>query len=255
VITVDATGDVAFTSGRIRSVTAGPFPAAPNPHRERHEMSTLDNEKVVALLDYLYEDEKVKDEAPIQKLISDGRPPEQIGHAALNEMFAEAYLPIHRDIGNLMYLLSRVRNVKTAVEFGTSFAVSTIYLAAAVKDNGGGKVIGTEVMPGKIEIANRNIAQAGLSEYVEIREGDAVQTLANLEGPIDLLLLDAWKDDNLTILKMLEPVLAPNALVLGDDVSLARWLWEPYLEHVNGPDYHTIELPIGDGLVLSTRLF
>jgi hypothetical protein len=53
---------------------------------------------------------------------------------------------------------------------------------------------------------------------------------------------------------MLEPVLAPNALVLGDDVNLARWLWEPYLEHVNGPDYFTVELPIGDGLVLSTRL-
>ncbi|MEW2087489.1 class I SAM-dependent methyltransferase [Streptomyces sp. NPDC005283] len=217
-------------------------------------MTTLDNDNVSALLDRLYEDEQVKDAAPIQKLIADGRPPEQIGHEALNEMFEEAYLPIHRDVGNLMYLLCRTRNVKRAVEFGTSFAVSTIYLAAAVKDNGGGQVIGTEVMPSKIEVANRNIAEAGLTEYVEIREGDALKTLADLEGPIDLLLLDAWKDDNLTVLKMLEPVLAPNALVLGDDVSLARWLWEPYLEHVNGPDYHTVELPIGDGLVLSTRL-
>ncbi|MFG3349993.1 O-methyltransferase [Streptomyces sp. NPDC048018] len=217
-------------------------------------MSTLKNENVSALLDRLYEDEKVKDADPIQKLIADGRPPEQIGHEALNEMFAEAYLPVHRDIGNLMYLLCRNRNVRTAVEFGTSFAVSTIYLAAGVKDNGGGKVIGTEVMPSKIEVAQRNIAEAGLTEYVEIREGDALKTLADLEGPIDLLLLDAWKDDNLTVLKMLEPVLAPNALVLGDDVNLARWLWEPYLEHVNGPDYATVELPIGDGLVLSTRL-
>lgn len=217
-------------------------------------MTTLDNENVVALLNRLYEDEKVKDAAPIQKLISDGRPPEQIGHEALNEMFEEAYLPIHRDIGNLMYLLCRNRKVTRAVEFGTSFAVSTIYLAAAVKDNGGGQVIGTEMMPSKIKVANRNIAEAGLTEYVEIREGDAMKTLADLEGPIDLLLLDAWKDDNLTVLKMLEPVLAPNALVLGDDVSLARWLWEPYLNHVNGPEYHTVELPIGDGLVLSTRL-
>jgi predicted O-methyltransferase YrrM len=217
-------------------------------------MTTLNDANVSALLDRLYEDEKVKDAEPIQKLIADGRPPEQIGHEALNEMFAEAYLPVHRDIGNLMYLLCRNRGVRRAVEFGTSFAVSTIYLAAAVKDNGGGLVIGTEVMPAKAEVAHRNIAEAELSEYVEIREGDALQTLKDLEGPIDLLLLDAWKDDNLTVLKMLEPVLAPNALVLGDDVNLARWLWEPYLEHVNGPDYFTVELPIGDGLVLSTRL-
>jgi predicted O-methyltransferase YrrM len=217
-------------------------------------MTTLSSDRVSAVLEKLYEDEKEKDKEPIAKLIADGRPPEAIGHEALNEMFAEAYLPVHREVGDLLYLLARSNKAKLIVEFGTSFAISTIFFASAVRDNGGGQVIGTELMPNKVKVARENVAEAGLDDLVDIREGDAVQTLADLEGPIDILLLDAWKDQNLDILKQLEPVLAPNAIVIGDDVNLARWLWKPYLEYVSGPSWHSIELPIGDGVVISQRV-
>lgn len=90
------------------------------------------------------------------------------------------------------------------VEFGTSFGISTIYLAKAAKDNGG-KVISTEYMPHKVKIARQNIEEAGLSEYADIWEGDARETLRNINEPIDFVLLDGWPDLVFPIFKLLEP--------------------------------------------------
>ena len=78
------------------------------------------------------------------------------------------------------------------VEVGTSHGVSTLYLAAAVRDNGGGVVIGTEHEAEKAKAARANFAAAGLAEFIELREGDLRETLKSLEGPIDFVLVDIW---------------------------------------------------------------
>lgn len=92
------------------------------------------------------------------------------------------------------------------MEYGTSFEISTLRLAAALKDNGGGRLIGTEFEPSKVKRARENLTAAGLSDLVEIREGDAFQTLAHdLPDRIDFLLLDGIKTLYLKVLALLEP--------------------------------------------------
>jgi predicted O-methyltransferase YrrM len=68
------------------------------------------------------------------------------------------------------------------VEFTTSVGMSTLYFAAAMRDNGGGCVIGSELVPAKVATAKRNLSEAGLAAYAEIREGDARQMLRDLGG-------------------------------------------------------------------------
>jgi predicted O-methyltransferase YrrM len=110
--------------------------------------------------------------------------------------------------------------VRCAVEFGTSFGVSTIYLAAAIRDAGkGGRVIGTELVPEKVTAAKNNIAAAGLTSQVEIREGDARTTLCDLSAPVDLLLLDGWPALAMDVLQVVEPRLADGALVIVDNIG------------------------------------
>lgn len=132
----------------------------------------------------------------------------------------ELFLPVSQETGKLLYLLARSSNAKAIVEYGTSFGISTIHLAAAVKDNGGGKVIGSEFEPGKVARAKENLAAAGLSELVDIREGDALETLAqNLPAQIDLVLLDGAKILYSKILSLVEPRLKIGALVVADNAD------------------------------------
>src|ERR1700749_3182445 len=102
-------------------------------------------------------------------------------------------------------MLARAAKARTIVEFGTSFGISTLHLAAALTDKGGGRPIRTGVEPSKVARARENLAAAGLSDLVEIREGDALETLArDLPEAIDLVLLDGAKPLYSPILSLLE---------------------------------------------------
>ena len=103
-------------------------------------------------------------------------------------------MPVSRNTGALLYMLARGNGARAIVEFGTSFGLSTVHLAAALRDNGGGKLIGTELESNKLAYARANLEAAGLADLVDIREGDALQTLArDLPDTVDLLLLDGHK--------------------------------------------------------------
>ena len=131
-----------------------------------------------------------------------------------------SYLAVSEQTGKLLYLLARASKARHIVEYGTSFGVSTLHLAAAVKDNGGGRVIGSEFETEKVMAARANAAAAGLSELVEIREGDALETLArDLPERIDLVLLDGAKVLYPQVLALLEPRLAPAALIVADNAD------------------------------------
>jgi 16S rRNA C967 or C1407 C5-methylase (RsmB/RsmF family) len=120
-----------------------------------------------------------------------GRKPSVAEEAARTK---DLYIPLSREAGTFAYLVARSLGAKRVVEFGTSFGISTIYLAAAMRDNGGGLVAGSEIEPSKIRRARENVAAAGLSEYVQIREGDAQETLRDPGGVVDLALLDGIAD-------------------------------------------------------------
>jgi len=134
--------------------------------------------------------------------------------------FEHAYLPISKKQGEAIRELI-VQNVcKNVVEFGTSFGISTIYLADAVRQTGG-KVITTELLESKAIRAKKNISEAGLSDYVEVRVGDAMKTLKGHTVPIDFLFLDGWKDLYLPLFQMLEPQFHAGTLIYADNMDMA----------------------------------
>jgi predicted O-methyltransferase YrrM len=172
------------------------------------------------------------------------------------ERLRDLYVPVSRKQGELLYLVARSLRAKRIVEFGTSFGISATYLAAAVKDNGGGVVIGSELEPTKVATARRNLEEAGLSELVEIREGDAQETLGDPGGIIDMVLLDGYKKLYLPMLKMLAPHLRQGAVVLADNIFTFRRALAPYVSYVHNPDngFFSVTLFLGDGTEYSVRL-
>jgi len=163
----------------------------------------------------------------------------------------EHALPVSPETGTLLYMLARATRATTIVEFGTSFGISTLHLAAALRDNGGGRLITTEFEPSKAARARANLAAGGVADLVELREGDALQTLAaGLPEAIDLLLLDGAKSLYPEILALVESRLRPGALVIADNAEYSP----DYLEHVRAPAHGYLSTPFADDVELSIRL-
>jgi predicted O-methyltransferase YrrM len=164
------------------------------------------------------------------------------------------FMAVAPEVGRLIYLLVRSRRPARVVEFGTSFGLSTIHIAAALRDNGFGHLVTTEQSASKASRAAQHLTEAGLSDLVEIRHGDAFQTLSSIER-IDVLLLDGWKPLYLPLLKQLEPAFSGGCLVIADDVICMSEKLAPYLAYVrdvtNG--YVSCQIPVDDGLELSIR--
>ena len=165
----------------------------------------------------------------------------------------DAYIPVSREQGRFLYQTARAIDARTIVEFGTSFGISAIYLAAAVRDNGGGRFIGSEKEVNKIEAARYNLAEAGLAAIAEVKAGDAMETLAPLPGPIDMVLLDGWKDLYLPVLRLLMPKLRPGAVVMADNIYTFKKGLKPYVDFVQAPEngFVSMTLPLADGFEYS----
>src|SRR5215831_7224967 len=192
-------------------------------------MTTLDTAPLAALLHQLFIDADATSALFRQQL--DALPATQRmammaskdDYVAFYSRAKDAHLAVSRETGKLLYMLARAINARTIVEFGTSFGVSTLHLPAALRDNGGGKLITSEFEPTKIARARANIAAGGLAELVEIREGDALQTLAqDLPASIDLILLDGAKGLYLDILSLVEERLRVGTLIVADNAE-----WSP----------------------------
>jgi predicted O-methyltransferase YrrM len=160
-------------------------------------------------------------------------------------------LPISRETGKLLYMLARSSGARTIVEFGTSFAISTLHLAAALRDNGGGRLITSEFEPSKLLRARENLTAGGLIDLVEIREGDALKTLSvDLPETIDLLLLDGAKALYLDILSLLESRLSPGAFIVADNADYSP----DYLAFVRSAANGYLSTPFAEDVELSMRL-
>jgi len=143
------------------------------------------------------------------------------------------YIPVTPEAGRLLYSLVRATRPATIVEFGMSFGISALHLASGVRDNGSGRVLTTELSADKIAAAKQTFAETGLDDLITILEGDALSTLADLDGPIGFVLLDGWKELYLPVIKLLEPHLSPGALVV-DNTEMADA--RPYLDYVRNAE-------------------
>lgn len=154
------------------------------------------------------------------------------------------------------YLTCRALGARRVVELGTSLGVSTLYLAAAIRDNGGGVVIGTEHEPAKAKAARANFAAAGLSDVIELREGDLRETLKTLEGPIDFVLIDIWVEMARPALELIAPHLRPGAVVCADNTTAAAFAYPAYFAFVNDPanGLRTMTLPFEGGLEMAVKI-
>lgn len=171
------------------------------------------------------------------------------------DLLAEAYIPIDPENGRFLHVLAAGRRAGRIVEFGTSMGLSAIYLAAALRLDEP-PVITTELDQAKVQRAGRNIDRSGLGEKVEIRSGDAFETLADLSEPVSLLFLDGWKDLYLPMLKLVEPLLVDGAFVVADDTVLFAETCRPFLQYLRSPasSYTSASLAIGDGMEVACRL-
>ena len=162
----------------------------------------------------------------------------------------DMYLPLEAEQGGLLYVTARAIGARRVAEYGTSFGVSTLYLAAAVRDNGGGTVIGTEILPEKAEVAHANFAEAGVSDLIDLRVGDARETLKDCGGPLDLVLLDGWKDIELDVLRILQPQLRHGALVFTDNIFTFKADNQGQREYMADPQngFRAVVLPLKDGM-------
>jgi predicted O-methyltransferase YrrM len=161
------------------------------------------------------------------------------------------HLAVSRSTASLLYMLARSCRAKAIIEFGTSFGVSTLYLAAALRDNGGGQLIGTEFEPTKAARARENMSAAGVGDLVEIREGDALETLAGgLPKLVDLVLLDGAKAPYPNVLSMLAGRLHAGSLVVADNADRS----EEYLARVRDPASGFLSVAFAGDVELSMKL-
>lgn len=162
--------------------------------------------------------------------------------------------PIKAEFCHMLCLALRARRV---VEIGTSHGVSTLYLADAVRQNGGGVVVGTEYEPAKAAAARETFAAAGVAHFVDLREGDLRETLKTLEGPVDFVLMDIWTEMARPAIELVGPHLRPGAIVVADNTGdFFRHAYRHFFDYVNDPQngLRTMTLPFRGGLELVVKV-
>ena len=171
---------------------------------------------------------------------------------------SDKLVALDRDKAEFCYQLCCATDARRIVEIGTSFGVSTLYLAAAVRDNiraagGNGVVIGTEYEPDKASAARMHFAEAGLSGYIDLREGDLRETLKEIEGSVDFMLVDIWIGMARPALELVTPHLRPGGIVVCDNTEKYRNEYADYFAFLEESGFRTMTLPFDGGLELSVR--
>jgi predicted O-methyltransferase YrrM len=222
-------------------------------------MTTLTDTPLAPLLDSMFAEAEAPDPPGLTAALGQLTPEERSRLSASTHeadyrkfygLAKDAYLAVSRDTARLLYMLARSTGASSIVEFGTSLGISTLHLAAALRDNGGGQLITTEFEPSKAARARQNFAAAGLDDLIELREGDAAQTLArDLPGQIDLVLLDGAKGLYPVILTLLEEHLRPGTLIVADNADRSP----EYLARVRSLAGGYTSVPFADDVELSMR--
>jgi predicted O-methyltransferase YrrM len=217
-------------------------------------MTTLQDPRVAAALERMY------GEANAQSGLLRERQGELAQLASLSaqeraDALSDIYMPVTPEAGRLLYALVRAARPNTVVEFGMSLGISAMHLAAAVRDNGHGRVVTTELSAAKVAAARKTFVETGLDDVITVLEGDALATLPTLDGTVEFVLLDGWKELYLPVIGLLEPRLSPGTLVVADNTELAGT--EPYVDYVRNPDngYVSVNFPVrtSDSMEISCR--
>jgi len=217
-------------------------------------MTTLTTAPLAPLLDSLFEQASAAPSSALAGFSREERERLMCSKTEYLDLYGrlkDLWLPVSRETGVLLYMLARSSRARTIIEFGTSFGISTLHLAAALRDNAGGRLITTEFERSKVAQARKHLDIGGLADLVEIREGDATKTLsANLPEQVDLLLLDGAKPLYPDILALVEGSLRPGSLIVADNADDSP----EYLKRVRASDSGYLSVPFVEDVELSMRI-
>jgi len=220
-------------------------------------MNTLNASPVASLLERLFQEDEASSEA-MDSIAANYSEEERTRLMQSKTDYFDFYtrlkdapLAVSKETAALLYMLVRSCKAKSIVEFGTSIGISTLHMAAALRDNGGGRLITSEFQPGKLARAKANLTTAGLVDLVEFREGDALETLSvNQPETIDLLLLDGAKALYPDILGLLEKRFKPGTFIVADNADYCP----EYMERVRALGSGYMSIPFAEDVELSMWL-
>jgi predicted O-methyltransferase YrrM len=221
--------------------------------------SVLNDPQLDGLLTGLHQASKAQDEA-IERYFFHERTGPWNGMEPRDYAFmADKLEALHQDKAEFCYILCRAIGARRIFEAGTSFGVSTLYLAAAVRDNGGGVVFGAEYEPDKVRRARANFEAAGLASFIDLREGDVVAAAEQFAAPIDFLLFDIWGHMVGPLLPILLPRLRPGAIICTDGAGGENPRSSSYaalFELADNPasGFRLMTLPFRGGFTMTVKL-
>ncbi len=134
-------------------------------------------------------------------------------------LYIQRYMAISQQQGKWLHSIVIEHKAKNIVEFGASFGISTIYLAAAAKQVGG-QVITSEIEPSKISSLRKNLKNTNLTELVDVRVGNALETLSSNIPKVDLLFMDGYKTMYPELFTLLEPLFHSNTIIIADNTDM-----------------------------------
>lgn len=179
-----------------------------------------------------------------------------LSSAEIGKRIDEFLISVGPDTGQLLHALVRSQKAKCVVELGCSYGYSTVWLADAVRETGG-KVHSYELSEKKIAFTRGKLASVGLETFVEFHPGDALKNLPSLAGPVDVALIDCWKDLYVPCFELVAPKLSPQGTVVADNMIFppdARPEAERYQRHVRATaGMESVTLPIGSGIDVARR--
>ena len=220
--------------------------------------SVLNDPKLEGLLADLHQTGKAEGEV-IERYFFHERTGPWSGMEPRDHAFmADKLVALEKGKAEFCYMICRAIGARRIVEVGTSFGVSTLYLAAAVRDNGGGVVFAAEYEPAKVAKARANFAAAGLTSFIELHEADIIQACESFAAPIDFVLFDIWSHVVRPVLDVLLPRLRPGAVICTDNTGGERSrsgyadLFAVLENPANG--FRTMTLPFEGGLEFTVKL-
>jgi len=136
---------------------------------------------------------------------------------------------------------------KRALEIGTSNGYSSIWIALGLRQTGG-HLTTLEIDSARARLAQENFRAAGVESLITLRHGDALEEIPKLQGPFELVFIDAWKQDNIRYLEMVLPKVPPGGVIVAHNVTNERSLMEDFIERITtDPQLKTTFVDPGPG--------
>lgn len=170
------------------------------------------------------------------------------------EKTSDKFWNIPPETGILLNSLIKTANYKNILEIGSSNGYSAIWLAEAARQTSG-HVTGIEFYPERINLAESNFEKCGLSKYITIKQGKALDILANLDQELDFVFIDANKSEYIKYFEIVHKILKAKGLIAADNVTSHKEELQDFIDLITEhTEYQTSYLPYGGGLLLAFKV-